>query len=222
MKIDDLKKKFKKEAIMLSAVLAFLGVIYTAVFMKHSGSEEDYEKITQEINSINGQARTIRTDYENYKLSNKTFSELPEHKRLTDDLDSTAARIRAARPIIEALKERYKFVKLDVTFSPINEDTENASGSKSVIVLNNELSVEFEGMSDELVFSFMDSLSEELPGYLQLTRLRIDRADDINQKLLNKISQERSLYPTVRGNMTFTWKTLKTKPDPNAAKQAQL
>lgn len=207
MKLGFLKKKLIKDLIFISLTLLSLGILLAFALNAEKGTEQQLARIEREKADIKAKVIGSQKEYDSLVQALETYKSIPR-KRLpaADSLDTPASRIRASSPIVEILKKRYYFPSLSTQLSAITQ--EKLSNIKTITVSSNDIIIDFEGMTDELVFSFISTMIDEFPGYLQLKQLKMNRVSDIAEPVLNSITKDRTLVPLVRGNIVFTWKTL--------------
>lgn len=209
MKLDIIKKKFVKEAAVIGGILFVLAAVFYYISSYKTSLEDKLTDISRDSANISRKARTSKVEYDNFVVSLESYRQISKTRLPTQEgYDNTASRIRIARPIIEELKEKFRFPSLDVTFSNITDKTEDYK-TKTLSIISNEINIRFEGMSDEIVFSFVNSLIEELPGYVRLKKLSIRRIQDITQNTIISAKNSIALAPVVSGDIVFTWFTTK-------------
>jgi len=209
MKLDTEKKKLFKEIGVIAGILfaAWLVLYYTSSY--EASLEENLSSETRKYNEIKAKADSLRIEHKNLVVSSEEYRNINKNRLPTEDgFSSTSSRIRAVRPIIEEMKKLYRFPVLDVTFSNIS-DKSKEFGAKTVVVLENEISIKFEGMSDELVFSFVEDFIKALPGYLNIKDFNIKRKSNLTPEILTLLKNSKEIKPLVEGTIVFVWDTLK-------------
>jgi len=213
MKIAVIKKKLIKDGIMSIGAAIIATSIYYYVGSFEENIKKELRLLSRDESMVTSSLINSQKEYEEASNAFTALNNVKEHRLPTaEGYDSAASRIRAARPLIEKFKKKYEFTNLNVTFSGIEEDKNDEYKVASLKVMGNEMSVEFQGMSDELIFAFIYSVIEEFPGYVQLKEMNIERNKTISDSLIKKINDTATLIPTVSGRMVFTWKTLKGEP----------
>ena len=142
------------------------GVVFAGTSGKRS-LEEELAALNKKSTQLISEAAARQQEYEETLRAFEIYENIPEHKLPANDYDNIQSRIRISRPIIERLKRKYKFTGLDVRLSKINPETPLKKGDNYVIV-SNEVTIDFDGLTDDLVYSFIEELIHEIPGYLHL------------------------------------------------------
>lgn len=222
MKLALLKRKLFREASIAGGVLLVVAGIAYGTYSWKSSLDEDYKRLSGESSSMQRKISDSKSEKEAIEAAYIAYNNIPQHRLPTEDgIANASSRIRVARPIIEALKERYYFNVLDVTFSG-NIAENKALSKKNINVVENDILVEYEGLTDELVLSFIYSLIDELPGYVSLRGLDIRREGDVTQEVIDRVRNNEAMPILVGGEMSLTWSTLKGKPveSPSSPKEA--
>ncbi len=208
MKFFNLKKMLIKEAITIFIILLITGGIFYGAIFWEGGLEKDLNSIKAEIRNINAQEISEKKGYEALVDAIESYAKIPERRLPTaEGMNKYSSRIRISTPIIESLKNKYRLTKLNISFTAV-ELEQKRRRFKEIKVLSNNLTVDFEGMSDELILSFTEAIIGEFPGYLIMNRLEINRSEGITSDILDSMRDGGELIPLVKGAMVFEWKTL--------------
>lgn len=212
MKLTLLIKQAVRELVIFAGVLIVIGGVTYAMYSRKMTQEGELTSLKKEMgkmtNQIASSLKEIKAVIEALE-SYKNFAE--KNKPTVSGLDKPASRIREARPIIEDLKDRYKFGALDVTFSNI-ETGDESTASEDYKVVKNNIEIIYTAVTDELVLSFIHDMLTQLPGYLQLSNFTIQRRVDIIPNLVQELAKQPQFPPLVEGTIVFSWKTLKGEP----------
>ncbi len=211
MKIKVLKKKLLREAmIALAIVLVVGGGCFFAII--HAASvEEDLGKLNQQLSSTRSNTQNKQREYEEALASLEKYNKIPERRLPANDYDTLQSRIRTVRAIVEPLEKRFHLASLDVQLSRIGtaKTATDAPASKDFAILVSDITLQFQGPTDEMVYSFMQEFSDELPGYVRIKELKIERARSITPPLLQNINATGQSSALVAGTLSLTWKTIK-------------
>lgn len=211
MKVTQLKKILLREAALIGAVVAGFGVLYSGAFYYRSSAQTELNNMLAEHNKVKGEVTSTKTEVGDLGQSIEQFVGITEQNMPTiEGYDNTSSRIRAIRPIIEELKNRLKFATLDVTFAGLGI-SDNFDNDQFQVV-DSTMEVLFTGPSDELVFSFIHEVLTRTPGFLEVKSLELRRSGQINDELLRKTADDRSIPVLVEGKVIFNWRTLKGEP----------
>ena len=77
-------------------------------------------------------------------------------------------------------------------------------------MVSSTVTLTFEAISDQYAMSFVDAVKKELPGYVKILSLRINKLDGINEQVI--IQASRGEFPSlVKARLQFLWRDLKEK-----------
>lgn len=170
--------------------------------LAEAGLRDDNSKI-QEIEAYLESAKKAQESQSllvgktnNYKGIDRNF--------LTDSLDT--------------LKSRYMIIDLSMRMGPTSILPEKEMQKNSLDIEHSLISINFSGLTDELLLSFTDNLLKIIPGYVSVDALQIERKRLIDDSVLNEVANEKYL-PLVSGTLSFHWMVpkAKTKEAGNAA-----
>ena len=120
---------------------------------------------------------------------------------------TTAARIRAARPLVESMKDKFFMSSIDITFSNI-EAVKEQMGKNTFDVYTNSMNVTMESYTDSHVYAFLSALEDIFPGYLMLEDLQIDGKGTFQPNTIEKI-RSGEIKSMAKAEARFSWKVLK-------------
>ena len=162
MKIEQLKKRFTREAMIICAVVALFAALYAGAYYYRSSAEEAAETAQNEQMRVQGQIGSSKTEVGELGKAIARYQNLKEPNLPTlEGYDNTSSRIRAVRPVIEELKNRYKFATLDVTFAGIGPSA--SLEGEHFQIIESTMEIAFTGPSDELVLAFIHEMLTACP-----------------------------------------------------------
>jgi len=209
-KLAKAKKDLAKSSTASIIIIAVFGGLVFGTMQYKNSKEDDLDKVKKDIKKIKSNISTIKNERKQAMLSYETFNSIPENKLPTKSgFESSVERQRIAKKVLLDLNDKYRFTAMDPKLSPpgLKEST------ALIDIISSPLDINFDGMSDELVLSFVNDLKEKLPGYLKMTKLNIKRRGAIDSETLEKIKVTSSYLPLVSGAVSFEWYTLKSKND---------
>ena len=170
-KLRRLKKKLIKEAsIFVALIVVLTGVTFF---------------LQDEISTEEQQQRTLRSDIQTLDAQ---ITELERKHGIVNDSIIEYNRLKArlgrgdfkidrdqATDIFDTLRKKYRISNLSMTVTPkdVMRSTDLERPTAEVTV--SEASLEFDAMSDVHVFSFLYDAMQTLPGFLRVTRFKINR-----------------------------------------------
>ena len=113
-----------------------------------------------------------------------------------------------ATSILDDLNERYRLSKLSVSISPIQELKNDSMQNTSNVVIYSEVALQFKGVSDEMILGFVNDITNQFLGYVNITEFSLLKEKDIDGEVLYAVSKGKK-PTTVSGAMKFLWLGLK-------------
>lgn len=170
-KLRRLKKKLVKEAGIFIGIIAVLTGV-TLFLQDEIGSEEQQQNVLRSnIQSLDSQIAELERKH------GIVNSSIIEYNRLKARMGRGDFRIDRdqATDIFDTLRKKYRISNLSMTVTPkdVMRSTDLERPTAEVTV--SEASLEFDAMSDVHVFSFLHDAMQTLPGFLRVTRFKINR-----------------------------------------------
>ncbi len=213
MKLIELKKQLKKQLLVTGTVLVVAGTVTFGAYWWSSSLINEEKSLKLNVNQITGQISQSESEYGDLISSIDQYRNFDEkYKPTAEGFDKPSSRIRAARPIIEALKNKYRFGDMDVVFSNPQVIAPPANEPNLYTEVVNEIEIKFRALSDELVFAFIHDLISNFTGYISLNMLEIRRIRTPNASVFSVLEQSNEFIPLVKGKMQIKWTTLKGQP----------
>jgi hypothetical protein len=201
MKIVELKKKLKATAIKCAIIVAVVSVVFGIVDYLESYFEEKNQEIVSQKDSLQGLITQKTTLYDTAKKDYEDFKILNKNKQPTETgLAAAHERISEAIPAFDKLKKLYKFTKLDFTISATTPSTKVTSPLFDVF--EGQVNIDYTGVSDEFIFSFLNDLKYELSGFIELKNIDIAGSTSTSNDAIPGL---------VSGKIQIIWYTLKSK-----------
>ena len=120
------------------------------------------------------------------------------------------------------LNSRYYLSNMRLVMGGTEDIPATSYKTNTGVVVSSGVTVNADSVSDEHVFNMLNTMQQELPGGVSLTRFNISRTGALNDEVLRVISQT-GMYGLVKTEINFLWygiKFIETPPatDPNAPK----
>lgn len=209
MKEVHIKNQIKTFAIKYGIACGVLLAVFIAVFLYSSTLEEDLSRIKSKVLNLNSEISEKNREYNKAEGGLEKFLKISNKKIPTQSgYKESYQRIKAILPQIERLKKIYSFKKLTFTLGAVEKDRDFSKGEFESY--NGGLSLYFEGVSDQFVLSFMNDLSNLLPGYLTLNEFFISKKTPINKSSSKSFLTVKNFH-FVSGKIGFDWVTIKAK-----------
>lgn len=210
MKVNRLKRKLNKDVLYVLAVFVLTLIISALAFMKASQDEMELQRIKSEANNLSAEYSKLKDKIDKAKSSIDVYMNLPRHKIADENVSTDVTDwIRNARDPLLKLKNEYKINTLDLSLTPPVETKNGELNREYILPVSSKVTLKFGVASDELLFSFVDSLIREFPGYVKIESIESTRSGEITDQLIAQVVQQ-GLAPTlVSGTIIFEWTQLK-------------
>ena len=112
---------------------------------------------------------------------------------------------------LKTLENKITNLKI-VIAKPEEIKKDNSSGlfTDTVSVMSSEVSLQFEGLTDEYILEFVSSIVNEFPGYIQIMSFSLNRSELIDKESLKKIAAG-DFSGLVDAKLKFLWSDFKYK-----------
>jgi hypothetical protein len=207
IKLTLLKKKLLKDVIIVASAVAVAGVVTGGAIFNQYSMSGTIETLKQQSQQEISDAQKEQVEYEDTLKAIERYEKIPPHRLPSSEFSSIQSRIRVARPIIEQLEEEYHFAQLDVKLGKMAPPVP-AGENSNYSILSNDVTINFQCISDELVYSFIRAIIERLPGYTSLKSLDISRIENMNAGFVRKAQATGVAPPLVNGLMVLKWSTI--------------
>jgi len=210
MNYKDVKKQLLKETVL---VVVVLGALSGGVWYLGSISD-DYERQKSASESqavaLNSQVTSLREKYEKIQKNSDVYNEVVS-KSAGDGLNINR---QVLRKKFDMLKAQYFLNKAKFIMGAVEELKGAKFKSTSNTVVDSEVSIECEAISDEDVYNFIQSLQQELPGVIRMTEFSITRLNRVTDDALRQIA-EKGQYSLVKAELKFVWYGIRTQDSTN-------
>lgn len=203
MKLNELKLEFRKVAIKKSAIVGALTIILWGTYYYNSSTFDNLTNVQNTYNSLESELNAKMFTYDEAEKNLKTYLSIPANKTPSDqNYNFGFMRLRALVPQIDKLKSLYFFKALDYTIGDIKKNDQLSS--QDLESYENPIAFNFQGATDETVFSFINDLKIYLPGYITVTSFEIIKKAPVDQvAATNYVS--RPEYSFVMGKIDVNW-----------------
>lgn len=215
MRAEALKPYIIKRASIMSAMIVLaVGIYLTASYFRDS--------LAEQLGRVNAATRATNTEIqaleEKVALANAS---LDLYRQLEKSKSSNIKGLdrQALADIVEPLKERYHLTGLSLKVAPVVTLTDEKFAKGTLQAEHTLVTLSFEGITDELLFSFIDLMLRQAAGYTQVDYLRMSREENLTKEYMLKLAKE-EFTPLVKGEMAFHWIALKDAPKPKEGEAA--
>ncbi len=200
MRYQEVKRKLIVETSAVLVVLAVLtGIVYLLNMLL-----EDYTRqaatLKDQLASVTNEKQTLQDKYKKTQDNLQLYTEISE-KNAHDGLSVSRQLLRKK---VNEFKPRFFLNDLSITMAPTTALTGNKYQYKTGGIVSSELTVSFDALTDEDIYSLMQAMRDELSGVLKVTKFSISRERKANDDSLREIARS-GQYTMVKGSMQITW-----------------
>ena len=209
-----LRKKVIAESVVLAVICGVLLAVYVFASMQEEQFAAESQILQGDLAALNLQRQNLESQLRRAKKSISIYNEV---KKQLDDNQFALNRDKA-QMIINQLKDKYMLSSINMKVSPVSDVATDKYKSTTIKLIQSKVTLNFSGISDEYLLSFVNDLMRKLNGYIRVTNLSLSRTGDINKESLTQISQGK-LPALVTGELGFNWVGVQPikPPEPAAA-----
>lgn len=208
-----LRMVMRQGAISSGIVLFFAGLYAGSSYL----SEQALQLKTDAENNANrdqGKIAELHSQLDKSSVAEKRFIEINQGRNNADYSPNTELLTNWMR----SAKVMYRLSQSFKLTLAIGKRTDNLELLRHnyEILIHDGMSISFDAMSDQHVFSFLESMLKESPGFIRINKFSIQRKSDIDRAILE---QMRAGYAplTTETKIEFNWITVSDKKAPPAA-----
>ncbi len=203
MKIKELKSQFKSNTIKKLIVNAVLFVFCIAGYYYNSSTEESLLAVQATYSNIESELNSKTFIYNEAESNMKAYLAIPPSKTPSDkQFNLGFERLRVLVPAVKKLKELYFFKSLDYSINDIKKI--DPLSSQEIETYENTIAFNFQGLSDEAVFSLIEDLKLILPGFIFIKSFEVVKKFDVNKASATNFLS-RAEYAFVSGRIDVSW-----------------
>jgi len=214
MKYEAIKRKLITESSVTMALLAVIGALTYFLGTIYEESDRKKNEMQTQVASVTNERQSLENKYQKIHQNFDLYRYLME-KNQTNGLSVDRQILRAK---VEEFKTRYFLNDLSITMGPVQELTGSPYRYKSSVMVASELTIDFDTLTDEDIFSFTKALEEELPGGLKITRFTLSRESKVTDEALRTIAKD-GQFSMVKGEVRFRWLGIKSLTSPEKKEQ---
>ncbi|MBN8531143.1 MAG: hypothetical protein J0L97_04695 [Alphaproteobacteria bacterium] len=205
----------RKVVLRSAAMLGVVGAIGLGVFLylmsQQQAAYDEEMRLNSTISGLNAKVQEMQLKYDKASKSLGLFEQLQRGSQTGDD---ALARLSASKQLDE-LKRQYRFSTFNIKIAPLVEEQDPSLRKPSAVVVSSAISLSYKGMTDEYVFSFLNSVLARLPGYVRVDKFTIKRLAPMDDAAVSLASRG-GLPELVGGDIELRWFNLKEVAKPPA------
>lgn len=201
VKLQSLKKQLVKNAIIMSVAVSVTGAIAFSVFSWSSGTLEEAQQAQNRLNAAERDvnSRTLKNE------DARKYLEL--YQRITgEDEQSKISNLsrQKAQEWNVAVSKRLNINNGKGSFGSEAVITAEPFKKKTLQGISSLVKLEFETLTDTQVYAYLDTLLQDFPGYVKITKFSMEKDGEINDAVLRAAGSGR--FPNlVKTQIEFYW-----------------
>lgn len=213
-KEQQIKKRIRSDLLRYGIISVVLISACVAIYLYNESLNEENRKVKNRVSKLSSEIIDKNREYDLAEESIESFLKVPASKLPSDTGYSKGyQRIKQVLPKIEKLKNLYSFKKLTFTLGKIEKEKKLSTSEFNAHI--GDLSLYYEGISDQYVISFLEDLKDLLPGYLKLKTFVISKKENLTNETARSYITTKSFH-FVSGKADFDWITLGKLEDKKA------
>jgi hypothetical protein len=207
-KVDILKKRLIRDGIISAVLLILLAGGGYEVSDYDDQTTADKQKADADNGRLTGENSTMQLLLNSGAEVNAFYDAYSkEHKT------SLAIDRETMTKTLTELREKNHLTNLSLTVSPITTPSQDKTmGLKTGNLLQSEVKLSFNALTDNSVFGFIEALERQLPGIVMLHDIKITKSRDLGADVLRDLNIHR-LDTMVTAEVAFTWIGLHTSEE---------
>lgn len=197
-KLEITRTQLVRYSIIKAVILTVLGGIALTVYTVQQGYLAERQRISASINNVNSDIQKLDSTFKKAKESLDLYEQLQQSE---NSAESALSRKNIAESL-NILKDRYKLHSLSLRMTPVKDLEDRRYLTDTTQVIQTEITLSFAGMTDELMFGFINDVLRQLPGYTRVSYLKMKRDLPIDNEFLLAVSRE-EFPPLVSGEVAF-------------------
>ncbi len=159
MQIKNIRKDLIKKTLIISAMLLVIAISGYYFYSQLQVMRDKKALLTTSINSINKKLDSLNNKTVRFSEAVKAWDELSEDRKALKGLQ-----ISKMQSLVSELKDKYKIVDLDFSFSKPTEAQGDLSYGTAVVFVS-DVNIVFKAINDEYVYNFIDQLIKKSQGF---------------------------------------------------------
>tara|TARA_B100001123_G_scaffold188496_1_gene215333 strand:- start:1370 stop:2047 length:678 start_codon:yes stop_codon:yes gene_type:complete len=195
-----LVKQMTRIGIIAAVVLAVLGGAYFAISGMASSTEEEMNRLRASIQGDQNQISQLEQLVTDAGLAGEIYAELS----LNRDVMTFTIERNQLPDILGKLNDTYFLNEMSLESEPPQTFTNTELGAVKREAVLIDYTLTFTAMSDHIVYSFIDALMRQSPGFIKVTELEVERMAPLDLEALNKISRG-EFVPVTKATVGIRW-----------------
>lgn len=207
-KLTSLKKKFISQAIKSGIMILGCAIAFSAAYYFYQSSEDSIKSLKTrdsqlkrkivELKSNNSSAGTKLAKFEKLQSDGKIKPLELNRKRISN--------------LLSQLSDIYRINNVNININPLKERTGAPFTQESGTIVTTNITLTFDSPSDVHAFAFIEKLTQEFPGYLNMKTLAVSRTGEVSEDTVRSLLKGgRANF--IKNSVNFGWLGLRPNPE---------
>ena len=200
MQYSQLRKRLLLESAAIAGILAAAGAVAFGLGVASDNYQASSESLESQVDAIAASTSALSAKYDKVRENPALFkkvTQLQSENRLSISQQVVKNRF-------DYLRDKYYLADLHLVMSPIADVQGPDYQRKTNVIVSSDVSINFQGLSDEYAYGLLNALQQDLPGSSKITSLTLTRQGDVTKDMLRTIS-ETGAAPLIKGEIKFVW-----------------
>ena len=188
------------ETTIVAVAIFAVGALAYLVNIVRDDYEASNSALQKQVDAIDLETKTLKARVANIQNNLDLYKEV--QKRRAD------GRLAINRQMVlekfNQYKTRYLLDGMHMTVSPAQDVKDAALKRKNSSVNFSDVLVDFDVTSDESVYTLINALQYDLPGFCKVIKLDMALQKSLNQEVIDVVSRKGS-YPLIKTQIRFIW-----------------
>lgn len=190
-----LREAFRSGSAVLGAAALCVGVILL---------NQSFENKKQTLSAQVQQNMSAITSLQGQLVKAKESLALYERILRMENDGRLAVNREAGQKLLDTLKQKFRLTQLQASMSPLVEHKDAKQPANIAEVLASDVTLEYEGLTDEDIFSFANAIKLQFPGFVRMESFTATKKGSLTRELVAEIIKG-STPALAKGTLRFKW-----------------
>lgn len=196
----ELQRRLLKDAMTFGSMAGALLLLAGIAFWLHGGLEEEKMQLDSQVNGLRSETASLQAQLVKAKESLELYSTINQRNQnagfeINRDL---------AAQVLDRLKKSYHLGALSMKTDAVKIMEDSRFQKKTATILGTDVSMTFNGLTDAHLYSFIQAVRFGFPGYVRMSKLRLQRVSEPDRSVFLAISRG-NVPGLVTADMEFKW-----------------
>lgn len=214
IKYNKLKEKLTKESMMIAGIVIVLSGVGFGLSSYADSNQQDLTAANNSLQGVNAQIVEIE------RKSNIVSTSLDQFNSIKKRMDKKEFLLDTEVAQLKLNELRKKFLLSSATVAITDEKsltTPALSRFSALVFSSRDVSITFKALTDLHVYSFINALKNEFPGFTKIYEVKISRLSKVNQSVKKGIVYAGQEPELIEATVKFYWLGFKLKTSEPAA-----